>query len=403
MTVTPSSPHPREQDQGTVLPATPAGQTFAELLAVINSGDEGRLRRFVAARYAAEYLIQHPLDRHVLANLRVFRWTGGLVPDHVEHSEPYHLSVRLHTQHDGRCYRMALTVTPAFPHAIRQNDTSPLPREPTGLVAVGGYRLALKEAGTGRPPVILEAGMGGLSEAWAWVFESVAAFTHVLSYDRAGQGNSEAAPTPRTCMDLVHDLHALLAARRIPRPCVLVGHSFGGFVVRLYAQQHPRAVAGMVLVDASHADYPARMLAALPPPQPGEGASLTRQRRFLAHDRYDTTRIRKPEQIDIVTSTEQARRATVLGARPLVVLTAGRPEHWPPDFPSNIATRLWHLHQELQRDLTHLSSHSTQTVVAESWHNIHMEQPEAVIAAIRQVVDAVRAGGRRSTPEGADR
>jgi pimeloyl-ACP methyl ester carboxylesterase len=101
------------------------------------------------------------------------------------------------------------------------------------LVDVGGYQLHLSEKGTGRPTVVLESGLGDSSAPWSTVFDAVAAFTRVVAYDRAGLGRSDRAVTPRTCADLVADLHTLLRRAAVPSPYVLVGHSFGGFTVRV--------------------------------------------------------------------------------------------------------------------------------------------------------------------------
>lgn len=123
---------------------------------------------------------------------------------------------------------------------------------PGEMVDVGGHRLHLFGAGEGRPAVVLEAGIAASSLSWSHIQPEVAKFTRVYSYDRAGLGWSDAGVSPRTCAQSVAELHALLRNADVPRPCVFVGHSFGGCVVRLYAERHPEDVAGMVLVDALH-------------------------------------------------------------------------------------------------------------------------------------------------------
>lgn len=122
--------------------------------------------------------------------------------------------------------------------------------------------------------MILEAGAGCSQDTWAAVFDSIAQFTSVVSYDRAGLGASDRGPRPRSCQDMILDLHDLLVTASIPVPYVLVGHSFGGEIVRLYANRHPQAVVGMVLVDAVHHDQNTRALAVMPPAAPDDSPRL---------------------------------------------------------------------------------------------------------------------------------
>ena len=100
--------------------------------------------------------------------------------------------------------------------------------------------------------MVLESALGGSSLSWALVRSDVAKFTCACSYDRAGIGWSDADPMPRTAQRIVNELHTLLTNARTKGPYVLVGHSFGGLAVRLYAAQYPEEVVGMVLVDPTH-------------------------------------------------------------------------------------------------------------------------------------------------------
>ncbi len=107
-------------------------------------------------------------------------------------------------------------------------------------------------AGQGVPVVVFENGLGGTLDWWAKVWPEAARATTVLAYNRAGYGNSEAATQPRDGAHIVEELRALLQARKLPPPYVLVGHSLGGLYMQLYARQYPREVAALVLVDATH-------------------------------------------------------------------------------------------------------------------------------------------------------
>ena len=165
----------------------------------------------------------------------------------------------------------------------------------SGLVDIGGRSLYLECRGEGSPTVILESGADGRADVWTrdleqpegertMVLPGVAAFTRVCAYDRPGTigevnpsldpygplfypSRSDPVPQPRTTQDMVDDLHALLGAADIPGPYVLVGHSSGGLVARLYASEYPDEVVGMVLLDSTHEDVWLRFQEALTPEQ----------------------------------------------------------------------------------------------------------------------------------------
>jgi len=130
-------------------------------------------------------------------------------------------------------------------------------------IDLGGYRVHLRRQGVGAPAVVMEAAIWDIALTWALVQPEVAAFTHAVTYDRAGLGQSDASPRPRTGDVLVDELRALLHAAGVPAPYVLVGHSFSGLLVRLFAYHYPREVAGLVLIDPAHEDQDARFPAAI--------------------------------------------------------------------------------------------------------------------------------------------
>ena len=125
-----------------------------------------------------------------------------------------------------------------------------MPIPPPGtLVDTGTHRLHIRCAGEGTPAVVFDAALGGSSLSWTLVQPAVARLTRVCSYDRAGFGWSDAGPLPRTAGRLAHELHQLLRAAGVPPPYVLVGHSYGGLVMRLFASHHATEVAGLVLIE----------------------------------------------------------------------------------------------------------------------------------------------------------
>ena len=128
---------------------------------------------------------------------------------------------------------------------------------PGRLFDVGGGRrlhLQCSRQGEGRI-VVIEAGAGNDSTLWAWLLPQIASFASACTYDRAGLGWSDPAPRPMTIEDRADDLHSLLAAANLRGPVVLVGHSYGGYIVRIFAERYPEQVAGMVLIESAEEAY----------------------------------------------------------------------------------------------------------------------------------------------------
>jgi pimeloyl-ACP methyl ester carboxylesterase len=256
----------------------------------------------------------------------------------------------------------------------------------SGWFDIGGRRLFLRCTGHRNPTVVFE---GGLTTDWYELQNQLSGFTRVCSYDRPGGpgSRSDPAPTPRTARDFVADLHALLAAARVPGPYVLAGHSNSGLFSVLYASTHPRQVAGLVLIDAVHPAYHKRQLALLKPLLPPDvWEALRREAMTPPHRLVD------PQGVDIWTSERQTRLAlqrSPLRPMPLVVLAHGRVDPGPPGWPGQEVERLW---QQLQRELAQLVPGGRLVIATQSGHDIQDEQPELVLDAIRDVVLAVRAG-----------
>lgn len=227
---------------------------------------------------------------------------------------------------------------------------------PGELVDVGGHSLHINCVGEGSPTVILESGSGATSVDWANIQPEVADSTRVCAYDRAGSGWSEPGPGPGDPQQIARELHTLLGNARIDGPYVLVGHSFGGLYIRMYADLYPNEVEGMVLVDSSHPEQSKRMAEA-------QSASSAEEFRAI------------PETSAQVLLSKQS-----LGDKPLAVITAG--EHEP----------IW---LELQDELAALSSESVHRVVEGATHgSLLYDQANAQVTstAILEVVEAVRNG-----------
>jgi pimeloyl-ACP methyl ester carboxylesterase len=123
---------------------------------------------------------------------------------------------------------------------------------PGALASVGRHRLHYRSSGTGTPAVVFDAGIAASSLTWSRVQPAIAEVTRAVSYDRAGLAWSESTSIPRSMATLVSELRLLLQRADAPPPYVLVGHSFGGLVIRAFARAHPDEVAGLVFVDPLH-------------------------------------------------------------------------------------------------------------------------------------------------------
>src|SRR5262245_24741364 len=144
-----------------------------------------------------------------------------------------------------------VTLLPAVAWAGSPLDSLPAPPVPGRLVDLGGYRLHLWCTGSGAPTVVVVPGAGEFSCDWALVQPQVAKFTRVCTADRGGEAWSDLGPGPRTKTQEAFDLRRTLTAAGERGPYVMVGHSAGGDVVRLFGIDNPKDLAGMVLVDSS--------------------------------------------------------------------------------------------------------------------------------------------------------
>jgi len=261
------------------------------------------------------------------------------------------------------------------------------PRDSKVAFDIGGRHLVLARRGRGKPTVVLETGLGAESDEWSTVWQSVASSTQVIRYDRACRGASDPAPRPRSGSDMVDDLHALLRAARIAGPYIVVGHSFGGALARLFAHRHACEVAGLVLVDAMHEDQFDVFGPLFPSPDPDEAPALREVRAFW------TTGWRAPqstrEGIDFIATCAQLRAIESLGDVPIHVLSAGTFLNQPA-IPVHRRATLQQRWDEMQRCFLRLSTNSRHTSVHSSGHFMQRECPGLVVDAIRDVVMRAR-------------
>ena len=293
--------------------------------------------------------------------------------------------------------------------------------EPPGrLVEVQGRNMHLHCLGEGAPTVVLEAGMGpDGSSSWLPILDDIASETRVCAYDRAGILWSEAGETPRDAQRIAGELEALLTAGGESAPYVLVGHSLGGPLVRVYAERNPRDVVGMVLVDASHPEQVERfppevaavMESMLPSPlvmrmaanlgvmrwmvtRQGDGAGEGTDVVASLMPRSVSGLLGETEGLDLIMA--QAGQTSDLGDLPLAVLTAGQqPDPLPPGVTEEMWGKMNEVWMVLQEELAALSTSSSHRIVDNATHYVHHDRPDVVVEAIKRVIDEVRGDSQR--------
>jgi pimeloyl-ACP methyl ester carboxylesterase len=318
----------------------------------------------------------------------------------------------------------AQTPTPA-----QTEDQRLLPyAQPGQLVDIGGRRINLQCEGTKGPTVILLAGIFSWSLVWYKTQHLIAEESRVCAFDRASYGFSDPAPRPQLISDVVEDLHKALKTGSIPGPYLLVAHSLGGLEARVYAQHWPKDVVGMVLIDTSPAgeglinenipgyddiadreSYASATLhcaflaargsldpttpefndctATLPDDTPAAFREIWP--RFFTADYY-------ADKVSLMSSLYTHRYDSAdhhrLGSMPLVVLSA---EHeWIDTTPTGVRfieafSKYWFAQHEA---LAHLSSRGVHRIIKGSGHQIQLDNPQAVVDAVKDVLAATGPG-----------
>lgn len=281
-----------------------------------------------------------------------------------------------------------------------------------------GKRLSLYCEGRGQPVVMMESGLG--SGAWTWhkVQTAISRVTRTCVYDRAGYWKSPPTDGPRDAGAEADDLAALLKAARLPPPYVIVAHSYGGYIARLYAGRHTNDLAGLVLVDPSSAHQADRLarvaphlaaadqmaeakvkacadgaphadcLQRLPPADlPADAkawftASQTRSYSSAMRREYDAMPRLSSDMLD--------KEKKSLGNIPVLLLNQAPGKMAAPgSTPEEIqaTSKLW---LQMHREILDISNDARLLVVDGAGHRIQDEKPEAVIMAVTQMVEKVR-------------
>jgi len=304
------------------------------------------------------------------------------------------------------------------------------PKAPGKLVNAGGHLLHIVEKGKGSPVVVMESGSGDFSFVWSLVQPEVSRFTQTVSYDRAGFAWSEPGPNPRSDRQISFELHEALHHAGIAGPYILVGQSFGGFLVRAFARYYPKEVAGMVLVEALNENAriminnkptrirefatgrkapdpqttvmnnrnlsaaatvePAIIDTNIEPPLNKLPDSVTKMQLWAQsqksfHIAVDSEMTWSPEDVSRL-YLNRGRKEYMLGDMPLIVLTRGSGGYEGRPDSAELETE----RMTQQKELAELSTNSKHIIDKNSGHNIHLEDPALVIASIKEVFEAAK-------------
>jgi pimeloyl-ACP methyl ester carboxylesterase len=237
-----------------------------------------------------------------------------------------------------------------------------------GRADIGGFSLDYQCLGTGSPTIILEAGYDSAgTSSFGAVWQQLAQVSRVCTYDRAGTGTSDSRPSAAakdlTSLDEAEELHTLLGAADIAPPYVVVAHSYGGSIGRLFTATYPDEVQGLVLIESSHED------------------EIAPYRRYYGNDPAGDW-VDGGDPIDVARTAKLLRTtARDLGSLPLVVIRAQY-------YDDVLGPALW---RRTQADLATLSSDGIEIEALGSHHHVQNDDPTAVVA-VAAVVAAARAG-----------
>ncbi|HEY4832629.1 MAG TPA: alpha/beta hydrolase [Waddliaceae bacterium] len=282
---------------------------------------------------------------------------------------------------------------------------------PSGrLVDIGGYKLHLdvRGEGQGKITVVCDAGLGGTSLGWSLVQAEVSKFARICSYDRAGYAWSDPSSSKRTSINIANELHLLLEKAKVSGPYILVGHSFGGANMMVFADLYPEETIGVILVDSVHED----MLKKLPNPSQkffdkiishsivqgllaasgykrlkGQTTEIgrmffplsepIRNAYYAQMNKTGYTQIVSKEMDCLEESLLQLARCHIQD-KPLIIITAGIAS-------SSEEGKIW---KELQKNLLFKSNKSKQIVAENSDHMINHHQPQIIVDAIKELVNS---------------
>jgi pimeloyl-ACP methyl ester carboxylesterase len=278
------------------------------------------------------------------------------------------------------------------------------PKEPPGnMYLVDGQRMHIDCTGDGSPTLVLESGWGSAWEVWGRIQPDLSKIARVCSYDRAGYGYSEPRSAPRDADHIALELHDLLLQAHIAGPLVLMGHSFGGLIIRDYATRYPDQVAGLIFVDSVTPSWGLEKIKA--PPMwftrlGSKMACMTNAYHFVGACSWprpgmDRPRWQQamegvcdakqcalgPEEDSFQRSGEETLQTGPYGELPVLIFSHD-PARWPAEWESG-----W---DEMQEDLMKLSSRSRRVIAKKSTHVLSFERPDLISKEVSLFVEQIR-------------
>lgn len=315
-----------------------------------------------------------------------------------------------------KCFLAALALFLLLSFGCSQKDHFPPPGE---LIDIGGYRLHLQSQGTGSPTVIMEAGAGDFSLTWALVAPEIAKTNRVCTYDRAGMGWSDTSPNPRLATIEVMELHSLLQKANIQPPYVMVAHSYGGVLARLFTYTYSHEVSALVLVDPGHEEQKTRqdtdvqrsmteaaanaltrlsecaskaasgtlteedvssmVNAGLPEKEQAEYSYILRTKPTF----YQTV-ISESGNLDNSFAQVKDMNITLLGNIPLIVISSSATMEMA--LTPELSVKADRVMRQLQSEISIQSTSGSHITAEGTTHYIQIVQPQIVINAIKQVL-----------------
>lgn len=256
-------------------------------------------------------------------------------------------------------------------------------------VTVGPHQISFRVQGSGGPAVVIEPAFGGNAQQWQDIAGTLARQTTVMTYDRAAYGTSSRAKDHRRPAEIARDLHGVLDALGLPRPLVLVGHSYGGVCVRKFTEFYGDEVAGMVLVDSSfegqrailRGSWPVRIMLVAVSTVPLVTIGRRENRGYA--DRRSL--VREYRSLLSLKAADRSLEAGALGNRPLAVLTRGSGD-------TADLQESWRRWNGMQEELARLSANSRHIHSEKPDHYVHISEPDLVTATIQDVVHSARTG-----------
>lgn len=297
---------------------------------------------------------------------------------------------------------------------------------PGFIVDIGGYCIHLNCEGLESPTVLLDAGMRSNSLEWSLVQPKIAEFARVCSFDRAGTGWSERSPLERTSFNIVTELYSALQKANIMGPYIVVGHSFGGLNMHLFAKMYPEEVVGVILVDSASENYDkllkpnfnltwmklstlfglSRLLSYFPNARKSlKSFPKLIQDEYLSFD--VTTQSMNTAIEEFLLFDQSAQQLRQIGSQlediPLTIITARVREFWEGvGFTHEESSKMFNEFETLQTELLSRSNHSKQIFANNSDHMIPRTEPQIIVDAVYEQVQAFQKDNKISTQENGD-